>query len=141
MKAIQISAERQMGVVDIPEMEMKSDEVQLRLEYVGFCGSDLSTYLGKNPMVKMPVVPGHEVGAVIEKVGADVPDGLKPGMVVTCNHIPTAVSVLLAVMGASMPVSTTRPSVCRDGALCANVSACLGRRLFLQDSLLLAPVL
>ena len=34
MKAIQISAERQMGVVDIPEMEMKSDEVQLRLEYV-----------------------------------------------------------------------------------------------------------
>ena len=41
MKAIQISAERQMGVVDIPEMEMKSDEVQLRLEYVGFCGSDL----------------------------------------------------------------------------------------------------
>ena len=85
MKAIQISAERQMGVVDIPEVEMKSNEVLLRLEYVGFCGSDLSTYLGKNPMVKMPVVPGHEVGAVIEKVGADVPETLKPGMVVTCN--------------------------------------------------------
>ena len=85
MKAIQISAERQMGVVDIPEMEMKSNEVQLRLEYVGFCGSDLSTFLGKNPMVHMPVVPGHEVGAVIEKAGADVPEGLKPGMVVTCN--------------------------------------------------------
>ena len=85
MKAIQISAERQMGIVDIPEMEMKSEEVQLRLEYVGFCGSDLSTYLGKNPMVKLPVVPGHEVGAIIEKVGADVPEGLKPGMVVTCN--------------------------------------------------------
>ena len=33
----------------------------------------------------MPVIPGHEVGAVIEKVGADVPEGLKPGMVVTCN--------------------------------------------------------
>ncbi|MBQ5996685.1 MAG: zinc-binding alcohol dehydrogenase family protein [Bacteroidales bacterium] len=85
MKAIQIRAERQMGTVDIPEMEMKSDQVLLRLEYVGFCGSDLGTYLGRNPMVKMPVVPGHEVGAVIEKVGADVPDDLKPGMVVTCN--------------------------------------------------------
>ena len=67
------------------EQEMKADEVMLRLEYVGFCGSDLSTYLGKNPMVKMPVIPGHEVGAVIEKVGADVPEILKPGMVVTCN--------------------------------------------------------
>ena len=85
MKAIQISAERQMGVVDIPETEMKNNEVLLRLEYVGFCGSDLSTWLGRNPMVRMPVVPGHEVGAVIEKVGADVPEGLKPGMVVTVN--------------------------------------------------------
>ena len=85
MKAIQITGERQMEIVNVAEQQMKADEVLLRLEYVGFCGSDLSTYLGKNPMVKMPVIPGHEVGAVIEKVGADVPEGLKPGMVVTCN--------------------------------------------------------
>ena len=85
MKAIQISGERQIEIVNVPEQELKAGEVLLRLEYVGFCGSDLSTYLGKNPMVKMPVIPGHEVGAVIEKVGAEVPEGLKPGMVVTCN--------------------------------------------------------
>ena len=85
MKAIQISALRQMAVVNIPEEEMKPDEVLLRLNFVGFCGSDLSTFLGKNPMVHMPVIPGHEVGAVIEKVGANVPEGLKPGMVVTVN--------------------------------------------------------
>jgi threonine dehydrogenase-like Zn-dependent dehydrogenase len=36
-------------------------------------------------MVKMPVIPGHEVGAVIEAVGANVPDGLVPGMTVTVN--------------------------------------------------------
>ena len=74
-----------MEIVNVPEQELKAGEVLLRLEYVGFCGSDLSTYLGKNPMVKMPVIPGHEVGAVIEKVGAEVPEGLKVGMVVTCN--------------------------------------------------------
>ena len=85
MKAIQIKAERQMAVVDVAEQEMQRGEVLLRLSYVGFCGSDLSTYLGKNPMVKMPVIPGHEVGAVIEKVGADVPETLKPGMTVTVN--------------------------------------------------------
>ena len=85
MKAIQISGERQMEIVNVAKQELKPGEVLLRLKYVGFCGSDLSTYLGKNPMVKMPVIPGHEVGAVIEKVGADVPEGLKPGMVVTCN--------------------------------------------------------
>ncbi len=74
-----------MAVVDIPEVEMKADEVLLQLKYVGFCGSDLSTYLGKNPMVKMPVIPGHEVGAVVVKVGANVPEGVKPGMTVTVN--------------------------------------------------------
>ena len=74
-----------MAVVDVPAQEMGSGEVMLRLDYVGFCGSDLSTYLGKNPMVKMPVISGHEVGAVIEKVGADVPEILKPGMTVTVN--------------------------------------------------------
>ena len=31
------------------------------------------------------MIPGHEIGAVIEKVGANVPEGLKPGMTVTCN--------------------------------------------------------
>ena len=85
MKAIQISGERQMEIVDVAEQELKAGEVLLRLKYVGFCGSDLNTWLGRNPMVKMPVIPGHEVGAVIEQVGADVPEILKPGMVVTCN--------------------------------------------------------
>ena len=85
MKAIQITGERQMEIVNVDGLKVQPGEVLLRLKYVGFCGSDLSTYLGKNPMVKMPVIPGHEVGAVIEEVGADVPDTLKPGMVVTCN--------------------------------------------------------
>ena len=74
-----------MGVIDIPETELKAGEVLLRLEYVGFCGSDLNTWLGRNPMVRMPVVPGHEVGAVIVKTGAGVPEELKPGTTVTVN--------------------------------------------------------
>ena len=85
MKAIQISGERQMEIVNIEEQQMQPNEVLLRLNYVGFCGSDLNTWLGKNTMAKMPVIPGHEVGAVIERVGAEVPEGLKPGMVVTAN--------------------------------------------------------
>ena len=74
-----------MAVVEIEEPKLGADEVLLSLKYVGFCGSDLSTYLGRNPMVHMPVIPGHEVGAVVEKVGENVPEGLKPGMVVTVN--------------------------------------------------------
>jgi 2-desacetyl-2-hydroxyethyl bacteriochlorophyllide A dehydrogenase len=85
MKAIQISEPSVMKVIDIAEPQMGDDEVLLRMRYVGFCGSDLNTFRGGNPMVKMPVVPGHEVGAEIVSVGKNVPEGLKPGMTVTVN--------------------------------------------------------
>ena len=85
MKSLNITAEKQMKVVELPEPEMAADEVLIRLEYVGFCGSDLNTFLGRNPMVKLPVIPGHEVGAVIEAVGSGVPETLRPGMNVTLN--------------------------------------------------------
>lgn len=85
MKAVRISAPLEMGVVEIEKPVIKADEVLVKIKYVGFCGSDLNTYLGRNPMVKMPVIPGHEVGAIIEEVGSEVPENLKPGMVVTLN--------------------------------------------------------
>ncbi|MDR1005055.1 MAG: zinc-binding alcohol dehydrogenase family protein [Prevotellaceae bacterium] len=86
MKAVQIKAPHEMGVVQTAQPQrIGKEDVCIRLSHVGFCGSDLNTYLGRNPMVKLPVIPGHEVGAVIESVGSDVPDMLKPGMSVTVN--------------------------------------------------------
>lgn len=85
MNAINIKGERQMGLVIMDEPVPAADEVLVRLEYVGFCGSDLNTYLGRNPMVKLPVIPGHEIGAVVEKVGEAVPEIIRPGMTVTVN--------------------------------------------------------
>ena len=86
MKAIQISHRQELNVIDIPAPEAPGEgEVLLRLRYVGFCGSDLNTFMGRNAMALDPVIPGHEVGATIEAVGTDVPEGLKPGMVVTVN--------------------------------------------------------
>lgn len=74
-----------MKVVDIKKPELQDGEVLVKIKYVGFCGSDLNTFLGRNPMVKMPIIPGHEVGAVIEETGKDVPETLKKGMSVTLN--------------------------------------------------------
>ena len=74
-----------MKVIDMSEPQMGDDEVLLKIKYVGFCGSDLNTFRGGNPMVKMPVVPGHEVGAEIVSIGKNVPAGLTPGMTVTIN--------------------------------------------------------
>ena len=85
MKAIQIPAPADLRVVDIEKPEVKSGEVLLKIKYVGFCGSDLNTFLGRYPMVKLPVIPGHEVGATIEAVGTDVPAGFMADMPVTVN--------------------------------------------------------
>lgn len=85
MKAVQITAPLQMQVVDTAMPELHAGEVLVKIKYVGFCGSDLNTYLGRNPMVKLPVIPGHEVGAVIENIGPGVPEGFAKGMSVTLN--------------------------------------------------------
>ena len=86
MKAIQISHTQELNIVELEDPRaLALGEVMLRLQYVGFCGSDLNTFMGRNGMALNPVIPGHEVGAVIEAVGSEVPEGLKPGMVVTCN--------------------------------------------------------
>lgn len=85
MKAVQIVNSSDMKVVELEKPTVGAGEVLVKIKYVGFCGSDLNTYLGRNPMVKLPVVPGHEVGAVIEDLGADVPADFVKGMNVTLN--------------------------------------------------------
>lgn len=94
MKAIQITGQGETRVIDVPKPELKPGHVLLKIGFVGFCGSDLNTFRGLNPLVKMPIIPGHEIGAVIEAVADDVPAGLQPGMHATvnpytsCGHCP-----------------------------------------------------
>jgi len=85
MKTIQITTPSQIDVIEIEKPSFKENEVLLRLEYVGFCGSDLNTWRGNNALAKMPVIPGHEVGAVIEAIGSAVPAALSLGQTVTVN--------------------------------------------------------
>lgn len=86
MKSIQISHNQELKVIGCNNPGTPAEgEVLLKIEYVGFCGSDINTFMGRNTMALNPVIPGHEIGAVIEAVGTSVPDHLKVGMVVTCN--------------------------------------------------------
>ncbi len=77
---------------DIPSP--KADEVLVKLDYVGICGSDLHYYetgaIG-DYVVKPPFVLGHEPGGVVVEVGEDVRHlkvgdrvALEPGK--TCGH-------------------------------------------------------
>lgn len=77
---------------DIPSP--KADEVLVKLDYVGICGSDLHYYetgaIG-DYVVEPPFVLGHEPGGVVVEVGKDVRHlkvgdrvALEPGK--TCGH-------------------------------------------------------
>ena len=86
MLSIQISSPGKVELVEQEKPILLSDQVLIRIHYVGFCGSDLNTYLGRNPLAISPVIPGHEIGGTVEAVGKDVPAGLfAEGMSVTVN--------------------------------------------------------
>ncbi len=72
MKAIEITGP---GKVCLSEREMPvphPGEVLLKINRVGYCGSDLGAFKGLNPLVTYPRVPGHEIGATIAGLGAGV---------------------------------------------------------------------
>jgi threonine dehydrogenase-like Zn-dependent dehydrogenase len=58
-------------------------EALLKIVRLGFCGSDLSTFRGGNPLVVYPRVPGHEIAAVIEALTDGAPAHLRLGQEVT----------------------------------------------------------
>ena len=61
MKAIKIVKEGRVEIMDIPQPTVKDGHVLVKVDYVGFCGSDLNTFRGLNPLVNLPVIPGHEI--------------------------------------------------------------------------------
>lgn len=72
MKALEITEPGVAALVDRPDPVAKPGEVLLRINTVGYCGTDLSTFRGKNPLVSYPRVPGHEIAATIAEVGDGV---------------------------------------------------------------------
>jgi L-iditol 2-dehydrogenase len=58
---------------EIPVPQLGEDDVLLRVEAVGICGSDLHQYHGKHSWrVNYPVVLGHEFTGTVEHIGSRV---------------------------------------------------------------------
>ena len=66
MKAFQVREARLAEIVDIPRLSgPKPGEVLLRVNLVGMCGTDLTTFRGGNAMAAFPRILGHEVAATV----------------------------------------------------------------------------
>ncbi len=72
MKKAVFTAPFTIDMQETPVPRITEDEVLLRVVSIGICGSDIQMYHGKHKYMTYPVVPGHEVAAVIEKTGANV---------------------------------------------------------------------
>ena len=83
MKALFLTQVGKSEVFEIDKPIPKSGEVLLKVEMVGFCGGDMNGFKGLFPLQEYPNILGHEVGAVIEELGADVPSHLRIGAKVT----------------------------------------------------------
>jgi len=83
MKAFYITEPGNSALRDLPEPSLQAGEVLLKTKIIGLCGTDLSTFRGKNPLVKYPLIPGHEIAATIVAVGEGVPSEFQPGLAVT----------------------------------------------------------
>ena len=63
MKAFYITEPGSSGLRDLSEPFPQPGEVLLKTRIIGLCGTDLSTFRGKNPLVSYPRIPGHEIAA------------------------------------------------------------------------------
>lgn len=85
MKALIISEPGEAKISDVPVPTLNAGEALIKVNHVGFCGSDLNTYRGLNPMVVYPRVPGHEISGEIVETGVSVPERWRPSMAVTVS--------------------------------------------------------
>jgi len=72
MKALVLKKPGKATIETVPDPVLTPGNVLLRVRMVGFCGSDLNSFRGLNPLVSYPRILGHEVSAtVLENISRD----------------------------------------------------------------------
>jgi len=88
MQALVYEGPKQMNIRSVAVPEPGPDEVLIRVERVGICGSELSGYLGHNSLRKPPLIMGHEFAGIVAKTGERA-NGFASGERVTANPLVT----------------------------------------------------
>jgi L-iditol 2-dehydrogenase len=72
MKAAILEDKHKVVVQDIDDLSPLPDQILIKTEYAGICGSDLHAYEGRHPFRKPPVVLGHELSGTVVGIGDNV---------------------------------------------------------------------
>jgi threonine dehydrogenase-like Zn-dependent dehydrogenase len=65
MKAFVLQAPGRASIETVPDPVARPGDLLLQVRMVGFCGSDLNSFRGLNPLVSYPRILGHEVCATV----------------------------------------------------------------------------
>lgn len=74
MKALLLTAYKQMEVADFPIPTIGPDEVLVRVKACGICGSDVHGYDGSTGRRVPPLVMGHEAAGLVADIGSNIHD-------------------------------------------------------------------
>lgn len=69
MKALLLKGPRQLELSELPQPDLLKNQVRVRVQNVGICGSDYSSIAGKLPFTRFPIVPGHEASGEVLEAG------------------------------------------------------------------------
>ena len=61
-----------ISILELPDPEPSLDGVVIRVEATGLCLSDWHGWMGHDPDITLPHVPGHELAGTIEETGGSV---------------------------------------------------------------------
>src|ERR1700722_4837916 len=78
MKILQFNGPWQFSIEETPTPSCGPEEVLIRADAVGICGSDIHGFTGESGRRKPGMVMGHEVAGTVVKAGAEVAS-LQPG--------------------------------------------------------------
>lgn len=89
MKALVYTQPNEMQVLDRPYPSLDPDEVVLKIESVGICGSDMHAFHGHDPRRKPGLVLGHEFAGTIAESGSPLftqGQRVTGNPLITCGH-------------------------------------------------------
>ena len=72
MKAMVLEEYMNLVVRDVPEPEIKDNEVLIQVVSAGICGSDVHGMDGSSGRRLTPIIMGHEASGIITDTGKDV---------------------------------------------------------------------
>jgi len=84
MRQAVMTAPGEIAFRDVEAPLPGAGQVQIRVQRIGVCGSDIHVFHGKHPFVTYPLIQGHEYAGVIEAIGEGV-EGVALGDKVTAT--------------------------------------------------------